>query len=113
MYRCQLSPGNREHEIRTKQRRLQPAAVILFPAPRRQIPRETERRDRTSPIGESLMEYSCPNYELACNECGKRFGNRPLSGCPDCLAPLEIVYDLLNAKGIFTRDSIAGGPANI
>lgn len=42
-----------------------------------------------------------------CNECGKRYGNRPLSGCPDCLAPLEIVYDLLSAKGVFTRDSIA------
>lgn len=59
------------------------------------------------------MEYSCSNYELACNECGKRFGNRPLSGCPDCLAPLEIVYDLDSAKGGFTRDSIERGPANI
>lgn len=59
------------------------------------------------------MEYSSPNYELACSECGKRFGNRPLAGCPDCLAPLEIVYDLLNAKGVFTRDSIARGPASI
>jgi len=59
------------------------------------------------------MDYSCSNYELACNECGKRYGNRPLSGCPDCLAPLEVVYDLLNAKGVFTRDSIARGPASI
>ena len=40
------------------------------------------------------MEYSCQTYELKCNECGRRFGNRPLSGCPDCLAPLEIHYDL-------------------
>ena len=59
------------------------------------------------------MDYSCSNYELACNECGKRYGNRPLSACPDCLAPLEVVYDLLNAKGVFTRDSIARGPASI
>src|SRR5438270_2957990 len=59
------------------------------------------------------MEYSCPNYELACNECGKRYGNRPLSACPDCLAPLEVVYDLDQARGIFTRESIAKGPANI
>ena len=44
------------------------------------------------------MNYSCSQYELTCNECGKRYGNRPLSACPDCLAPLEIVYDLLNAK---------------
>ena len=49
------------------------------------------------------MEYSCPNYELACGECGKRYGNRPLSACPDCLAPLEVVYDLLSARGVFTR----------
>ena len=54
-------------------------------------------------------------YQLRtdCNECGKRYGNRPLSGCPDCLAPLEVVYDLLSAKGVFTRDSIARGPASI
>ena len=59
------------------------------------------------------MEYSCPSYELLCNECGKRYGNRPLSACPDCIAPLEVVYDLLSAKGVFTRDSIARGPASI
>ena len=59
------------------------------------------------------MDYSCTNYELICSECGKRYGNRPLSACPDCLAPLEVVYDLLSAKGVFTRDSIARGPASI
>jgi threonine synthase len=59
------------------------------------------------------MDYSSSNYQLACNECGKRYGNRPLSACPDCLAPLEVVYDLLSARGVFTRDSIARGPAGI
>jgi threonine synthase len=59
------------------------------------------------------MEYSCTAYELKCNECGKRYGNRPLSGCPDCLAPLEVVYDLDAVRGVFTRDSIATGPASI
>jgi threonine synthase len=61
------------------------------------------------------MEYSCSTYELKCNECGRRFGNRPLSGCPDCLAPLEIVYDLelIRAEGRFTREAIAAGPHNI
>jgi threonine synthase len=59
------------------------------------------------------MEYSCSAYELKCNECGKRFGNRAISGCPDCFAPLEIVYDLDSARGEFTRESIAAGPANI
>ncbi len=59
------------------------------------------------------MDYSCSRYELKCNECGKRFGNQPLSACPDCLAPLEIAYDLEAVRGIFTRENIAAGPANI
>src|SRR6195952_873877 len=59
------------------------------------------------------MEYSCSAYELKCNECGRRFGNRPLSGCPDCLAPLEITYDLEAIRPNFTREKIAAGPFNI
>jgi threonine synthase len=59
------------------------------------------------------MNYSCTRYELKCNECGNRFGNQPLSACPDCLAPLEVVYDLEAVRGIFTREAIAAGPANI
>ncbi len=59
------------------------------------------------------MNYSCMRYELKCNECGKRYGNQPLSGCPDCLAPLEIAYDLEAVRGVFTRETIAAGPANI
>ena len=61
------------------------------------------------------MSYSCSAvaYELKCNECGKLFGNQPLSACPDCLAPLEVVYDLDAARGVFTREAIAQGPANI
>ena len=61
------------------------------------------------------MEYSCQTYQLKCNECGRTFGNRPLSGCPDCLAPLEIHYDLeaIRKTGRFTREAIAAGPFNI
>lgn len=61
------------------------------------------------------MSYSCTSiaYELKCNECGKGYGNRPLSACPDCLAPLEVMYDLDSARGVFTREAIAKGPANI
>ncbi|RSL15027.1 threonine synthase [Edaphobacter aggregans] len=65
------------------------------------------------PLGESVMNYSCTRYELKCNECGKRYGNQPLSACPDCLAPLEIAYDLDAVRGVFTREAIAAGPANI
>jgi threonine synthase len=59
------------------------------------------------------MEYSCSTYELKCNECGRRFGNRPVSACPDCLAPLEVAYDLEQMRGTFTRATIAAGPHNI
>src|SRR5579864_4073616 len=59
------------------------------------------------------MNYSSSRYELKCNECGKRFGNQPLSACPDCLAPLEVAYDLDAVRGVFTREAIAQGPANI
>ncbi len=59
------------------------------------------------------MTYSCTAYELKCNECGKRFGNQPLSACPDCLAPLEVAYDLDAARSVFTREAIVAGPASI
>src|ERR1700761_6694234 len=52
-------------------------------------------------------------YELRCNECGKSFGNQPLSACDECLAPLEVQYDLESVRGRFTRESVAAGPANI
>ena len=62
-----------------------------------------------------MTEYSCSTYQLKCNECGRSFGNRPLSGCPDCLAPLEVHYDLevIKQQGTFTRTAIAAGPFNI
>jgi threonine synthase len=67
------------------------------------------------------MEYSCTVpyvtgktfYELCCGECGKSYGNRPLSACADCLAPLEVQYDLESVRGRFTHETIAAGPANI
>ena len=59
------------------------------------------------------MEYSCPVYQLKCNECGKTFGNRAQSACDDCLAPLEVHYDLDRVRGRFTRESVSAGPANI
>ena len=52
-------------------------------------------------------------YDLRCNECGKSYGNVPLSACQDCLAPLEVQYDLESVRGRFTRESVAAGPTNI
>ncbi|MFC6644214.1 threonine synthase [Granulicella cerasi] len=60
-----------------------------------------------------MSESSCTVYELKCPECKKGFGNVPLSACPDCLAPLEVQYDLDSVRGRFTKESVAAGPANI
>ena len=60
-----------------------------------------------------MTESSCTKYELRCGECGKSYGNQPLSACADCLAPLEVQYDLESVRGRFTRESVAAGPANI
>ncbi len=64
-----------------------------------------------------MTESSCTGcrtvYELRCNECGKSFGNRPQSACDDCLAPLEVQYDLQSLRGHVTRSRIAAGPASI
>jgi threonine synthase len=59
------------------------------------------------------MAYPCSAYELKCNECGKCFGNQPLSACDNCLAPLEVHYDLEAVRDTFTRANIAAGPASI
>jgi threonine synthase len=52
-------------------------------------------------------------YELRCRECGKSYGNQPLSICDDCFSPLEVEFDLDYARGRFTRDAIAAGPLNM
>ena len=59
------------------------------------------------------MGYSCRAYQLKCNECGRTYGNQPLSACEHCLAPLEITYDLDAVRGEFTRERIQAGPVNI
>ncbi len=64
-----------------------------------------------------MTESSCTGpdtfYQLRCNECGKSFGNRAQSACEDCLAPLEVQYNLAKMQGHFTRASVAAGPVNI
>jgi len=52
-------------------------------------------------------------YELRCRECGKGYGNQPLSICDDCFSPLEVDFDLNYARSRFTRDAIAAGPLNM
>ena len=52
-------------------------------------------------------------YELRCRECGKCYGNQPLSICEDCFSPLEVDFDLAYARSRFTRDAIQSGPLNM
>ncbi|HEY9126240.1 MAG TPA: threonine synthase, partial [Acidobacteriaceae bacterium] len=52
-------------------------------------------------------------YELRCRECGKAYGNQPLSICEDCFSPLEVIFDLEQVRGKFTRESVAAGPLNM
>ncbi len=53
------------------------------------------------------------HYELRCRECGRTFGNAPLSFCNGCFSPLEVTYDLDAVRHRFTRERIAQRPANI
>src|SRR6202050_721373 len=52
-------------------------------------------------------------YELRCRECGKRYGNAPLSICDECFSPLEVVVDLEAARPTLTREAIAAGPSSM
>ena len=52
-------------------------------------------------------------YSLRCRECHRDWGNRPGSICEDCLAPLEVVYDMDFARATFTRQNITARPANL
>jgi len=42
------------------------------------------------------------HYTLRCRECNRDWGNRPSSICEDCLAPLDVKYDLDAARSSFT-----------
>ena len=53
------------------------------------------------------------SYELRCRDCGKTYGNQPLSICEECFSPLEVDFDLEYARTRFTREKIAAGPLNM
>lgn len=52
-------------------------------------------------------------YQLRCRECQTTWGNKPVSYCEKCFAPLEVVYDLEQIKKAISRDEIARRPANL
>lgn len=52
-------------------------------------------------------------YSLRCRECNKDWGNVARSICHDCMAPLEVHYDLKVVREAVTKDQIARRPANL
>ena len=52
-------------------------------------------------------------YELRCTDCGRTYGNAPLSICEECFSPLEVFCDLEAARHEFTREKIAAGPTSM
>ena len=93
------------------------STTLRTPTPdiRERLPRRSTLGHRSLIHGVFLyvLDGKATKYELRCGECGKSYGNQPLSGCPDCLAPLEVQYDLESVRGRFTRETVAAGPANI
>jgi threonine synthase len=53
------------------------------------------------------------SYELHCRQCGRRLGNAPVAMCDECIAPLEVAFDLEGLRGRLTRERIAARPANL
>jgi threonine synthase len=52
-------------------------------------------------------------FNLRCRECHKDFSNRPTSICPECMAPLDVQYDLDAARKTLTHENIAKRPGNL
>jgi len=52
-------------------------------------------------------------YQLRCRECQTTWGNKPVSYCEKCFAPLEVIYDLEQIKKSINRDEIARRPTNL
>ncbi|HET9399415.1 MAG TPA: threonine synthase [Candidatus Acidoferrales bacterium] len=52
-------------------------------------------------------------YQLRCTECGREWGNAPLTLCTECISPLEVSYDYEALRGRVSRESIEDGPASI
>ncbi|MGH9703906.1 MAG: threonine synthase, partial [Candidatus Acidiferrales bacterium] len=48
-----------------------------------------------------------------CKECHRDYGNQPKSFCEDCVAPLEVQYDLEAIRPLISREKIAARPANL
>ncbi|HEX2713408.1 MAG TPA: threonine synthase, partial [Candidatus Acidoferrales bacterium] len=53
------------------------------------------------------------HFQLRCRECGRLWGNAPITLCEECFSPLEIAYDLDAVRGRLTHERISERPADI
>ena len=51
------------------------------------------------------------SYQLHCRQCGRLLGNSPVAMCDECIAPLEVAFELEKLRGELTRERIASLPA--
>ena len=105
-----LSWKTREHEIRSTQCIQACTPYFSFPAAVRHSP-ESKSQDQT-PSSSRRERNELFLYQVRAEVQRVRQALRqpaPLR-LPRCLAPLEVVYDLDAARGIFTREAIAAGP---
>src|ERR1700733_417124 len=66
-------------------------------------------QNQRSPELHSMSEH----FLLHCRECHREYSNRPTSICENCLAPLEVKYDMEAARKTFTRENITARPNNL
>ena len=52
-------------------------------------------------------------YELHCRQCGRHLGNAPVAMCDNCIAPLEVAFEVNALRGRLTREMIAARPENL
>ncbi|HEX8091564.1 MAG TPA: threonine synthase [Blastocatellia bacterium] len=50
---------------------------------------------------------------LRCRECGRQYPKRPVAGCEDCFAPLEVDYDYAAISRVLSREVIASRGENL
>src|SRR5215216_1822490 len=50
---------------------------------------------------------------LKCRECGREYLKRPVAGCEDCFAPLEVDYDYDAISRVLSREVIASREKNL
>jgi threonine synthase len=109
--RCQLSPGNGDHEIRASE--IDSHFPSLFSHSEKGFCVNWGFYPARPAVTERSYKMGTSTYELRCRECGKTWGNQPRSICEDCFSPLEITYDYDSLRPRISRDLLASRAPNM